>query len=198
MSKISIIEKEWYGRLPTVRLCDSIRDYFLNSDKLNLAFRGEINSYHKDDYLPRNLPAMNIHPVRTELRGKYWYHVDTVYLDIYIPVSAKRDFTQTVALVLSQAIELQLLSPSFMEFIANNNPGVFDFGASTEGYSIDYSRLIKETNKDVTLIRFEFIAKLDWLAYNQWLLEQGLNPIDPSEVIFDTLQSLTMQPSPFI
>jgi hypothetical protein len=185
-----MVNYEWYGRLPTTRLCESIRDYVKQDNKLNECLKGQINSYSKDDYETRSLPALNIHPVRTTTKGKYWYHIDTIYFDFYIPASTSRENTLMVARVLAQAFELLLLNTNFNNWIISQNPGVIEFGASTAGYTIDYKSLISNANRDVNLIRFEAFAKLDWLAYNQWLGENGLSELDPSQIIYDTLTSV--------
>jgi hypothetical protein len=182
----SLSEQQW-GASPDSLLCISLADQLSEDYRMQDIFGDEIYAYPRDDIPEIQLPAMNIYTTGFSRDGAYWYQDGDLNIDITLPVDITRREKADKINIISNGIMLLLNTGGLLESLRATSPGLTRLGYNM---SVDYKRIYNLEQKDALVVPIVLKYRIDLKQYYDYLIDNGLDPSDPTKTIYTVLKSI--------
>lgn len=149
---------------------------------------GFIDSYQRQDYPIRALPALRLYSKNYEKQFESWFIEGDITADVIFPASLRRDELQQIQDTVTAALLQQFRRTEFFNLVTSRVPGLNEFG---KRFLVDKSLGFEwddETIVPLTQIRINF--RIDLREWDRYLESTNRTKEDPFEYTLANLEKI--------
>lgn len=156
-------------------------------DVFTRIFGEYIDSYPRDDYPVRALPAMRIYDKGYRKTSESHYIVGELFVDLVLPSLLRRYENQEVADILSSALMQQFRRPEFFNTLCELIPGLNELGRE---YNVDKDLVFVWQENQVPLTQIRMNFRIDLKEWDNYLELTDRTKQDPFVKTLGDLETL--------